>query len=123
MFNTQFPDTPIGLEDIRLRNPKMEEFGEVMNDNELVENYYLFDDKEIFLQIVDRTKTFECLNESNPNNAYHILIREWNPETWQLGQLYEVKIDKMIYASKFTQFLADKVFTHISADNISCCKL
>jgi hypothetical protein len=42
------------------------------------------------------------VNELNPDNAYHILVREFDPESWQLGQLYEVKIDKNIHAGKFS---------------------
>jgi hypothetical protein len=67
-----------------------------------MENYYLFDEKEIYFQIINPEKTFECVNTLQPNNAFHILVREWNPETWLLGPLYEVKIDKMIQASKFS---------------------
>ena len=39
----------------------------------------MFDEKEIYLQIIDPARTFECVNELNPNYAYHLLIREWDP--------------------------------------------
>ena len=51
------------------------------------------------------------------------MIREWNPETWILGPIMEIRIDKSTYASKFSQFLSAKVFPHISPDNLWCSKI
>lgn len=53
--------------------------GEVINDYELMENQYLYDEKEIYLQIINKEKTFNFYNDKQPNNCYYILIREWNP--------------------------------------------
>ena len=58
-----------------------------------------------------------------PHNAYHVLVREWNPETWEFSPMYEVKVDKNILASKFSIFLSEKVFPHIPADNLFSCKV
>ena len=54
---------------------------------------------------------------------YHVIVREWNPETWELGPIYELKIDKMIQASKFSHFLSEHIFSHIDAENLFCCKV
>ena len=40
----------IGLEDFRLRAPQ-NDFGEVISDNMVVENLYLFDDKEFYVHV------------------------------------------------------------------------
>jgi hypothetical protein len=32
-----------------LRNPKFDDLGEVINDCEVMENFYLFDEKEFYL--------------------------------------------------------------------------
>lgn len=54
----------------------------------------LFDGKEIYFQIVDNSKEFTFVNIREPNNCYTILVREWDPETWMFGPLFEVKVDK-----------------------------
>ena len=48
-FNTLFPEKPLALEQFRLRNPKLEDLGEVIYEGETMESYYLFDEKEIYL--------------------------------------------------------------------------
>jgi hypothetical protein len=55
--------------------------------------------------------------------VFHILVREWDQQTWALGPIYEVRVDKNLHASKFSQFLSDKVFPHIDADNLFCSKV
>lgn len=94
-----------------------------MRDNEVIDNYDLYEDKKIFLQIVDRSKSFELLNFKDPSSCYHILVREWDPETWKFGPIYDVKVDKQAYSNKLAIFLSDKVFPHIPPENIQGCKL
>ena len=88
-----------------------------------METFYLFDDKEFYFQEIIPEKNFSFVKESMPNNAFHILVREWNPETWKFGPIYEVKVDKNIHASKFSQFLSEKVFPHIPAETLFCSKV
>lgn len=59
-----------------------------------MDNFDLFDGKEVYFHIMNRERTFEYVNKRNPDNAYHILVREWNPESWEFGPLYEIKVDK-----------------------------
>jgi hypothetical protein len=42
------------------------------------------------------------VNELHPDNAYHVIVREFDPESWLLGPMYEVKIDKNSHAGKFS---------------------
>ena len=63
------------------------------------------------------------MNFKDPNNCYHILVREWNPDTWMLGPMFDVKVDKQAYSNKLAIFLSEKVFPHIPAENIQGCKL
>lgn len=51
------------------------------------------------------------------------MVREWDSETWGFGPIYEVKVDKNAYSNKLAIYLADKVFPHIPAENLSACKL
>ena len=50
-------------------------------------------------------------------------MREWNSETWELGNVIEVRIDKSTYASKFGAFLAANVFPHIPSENLFLTKI
>ncbi len=51
------------------------------------------------------------------------MVREWDPETWKFGPLYEIKVDKNAYSNKLAIFLSDKVFPNIPAEYLSGCKL
>ena len=93
---------PLSIDDVRVRNPKTDDIGDVISDTSSLENQFLYDEKEIYLQIIDKEKTLDLTNDINKHNAYHILIREFNPSTWELGAIYEVKIDKNATASKFS---------------------
>jgi hypothetical protein len=63
------------------------------------------------------------VHEHAPHNAYHVLVREWNPQTWELGPLFEVRIDKNERASNLSAFLTTHVFPHIAPDNLMCSKV
>jgi hypothetical protein len=93
------------LEDIRLRNPKLEDLGEVVNDCDILENFHLYDEKEFYLQIIDKNRDFSFINSQHPENCYHVLLREWNPDTWQLGPIIEVSVDRSTTANKFGNFV------------------
>jgi hypothetical protein len=38
---------------VRIRNPKVDDFGDVILDNSSLEYQYLYDEKDIYMQIVD----------------------------------------------------------------------
>ena len=40
---------PIEFDQIRIRNPKLEDIGDVIMDNSSLENQFLFDEKDVFL--------------------------------------------------------------------------
>lgn len=48
-FNKANLENVVMMEDIRLRNPKLDDLGEVINDCEVLENCHLYDEKEIYL--------------------------------------------------------------------------
>lgn len=87
------------IDSIRLRNPKNDDLGEVMlyNDEDLLEKYFLFDGKEFLVQ-----KAFTKVQEAS---VYNLLVREWNPQTWEFGTLYEITVDKLLSYDKLAVFL------------------
>lgn len=56
-------------------------------------------------------------------DVYHIMVREWDPDTWLFGPIYEVAIDKNCYSNKLAIFLSANIFPHIPADNLQAVKL
>jgi len=71
------------IKDFRLRNPKNDDLGEVMTYDTTtpLDSFFLFDGKQFLVQKSDL--------EVQPN-TYNILVREWNPATWEFGTLYEI---------------------------------
>ena len=63
------------------------------------------------------------MNELNPANAFHIFVREFSPDTWLYGPIFELKIDKNITAAKLANFFSEKVFPHIPVDNLFASKV
>lgn len=89
------------MEEVRIRNPKIDNhIGEVVKENDNLDNLYLFDEKQIYIQVLVPEEQFSCVGRSNAE-CVHVIIREWNAQTWQIGKLYEVKVDKNLSASKF----------------------
>jgi hypothetical protein len=114
---------PIEFDQIRIRNPKVEDIGDVILDNSSLENQFLYDEKDVYLQIVDPERTFEFVNDLAPYNVFHILIREFDPETWQFGPIYELKLDKNLHANKFAALIQEHIYPHIPAANLYCSKV
>lgn len=88
---------------MRLRIPKSEDdFGEVMKEKENLGSAELYDGKEIYVQMVRPENQFEFMPAAGAatKEAYFILFREWNPETWAFGPVIEVKMDKQCYSNK-----------------------
>lgn len=83
----------------------MDDIGDVILENSSLEYQYLYDEKDIYMQIVDQERTFEFVNDLAPYNVFHIMIREFNPETWELGPIYELKLDKNLTANKFAALI------------------
>lgn len=61
-YNKRYPENPVTVEKIRLRNPRLDDFGDVIADSSIMENCYLFDDKEIYVQLLDDHTSFELIN-------------------------------------------------------------
>jgi hypothetical protein len=113
----------LSIEDIRLRNPKNDDLGEVMSytDDDLLEKYFLYDGKEFLVQKVHSSMSRDQVD------VYNILVKEWNPATWEFGTLHEVAIDKMLSCEKLVELLQSSLFPHIPekqlfATKVNICK-
>jgi hypothetical protein len=45
--------------------------------------------------------------------VYHVLVREYHPDTWQLGKITEVQFPKKKKTGVFSQYIHEKLFSHI----------
>ena len=61
-YNKANPENVIDAESIRLRNPKLDDIGEVIHECEILENCHLYDEKEIYMQILDKSRSFDFIN-------------------------------------------------------------
>ena len=51
------------------------------------------------------------------------MIREFDPETWELGPIYEVKLDKNLHANKFASLIQEHIYPHIPSANLYFSKI
>jgi len=65
----------------------------------------------------------DLVNANHPENCYHILFREWDSESWELGPVYEVKVDKAVTGTRLGTFLGTTVFPHIPPEYLFCTKI
>lgn len=103
LYNNKLPTgtSELTIADFRLRNPQ-NDFGSVVNDFDILEDLNLFDDKEIYLQLNQPEKllAYSGTDEAESKRLY-ILIREWDPETWQFGPITEVEVPRTLKAVSF----------------------
>ena len=48
-YNKANPENMLTVDDNRLRNPKLDDLGEVINDCDILENLHLYDEKEFYM--------------------------------------------------------------------------
>ncbi len=123
-YNEQNPEDPLDPDTIRIRNPKSEgDFGELLNDCDILENCHLYDEKELFVSKQNKDRQFDFVNKINPDNSHYILFREWDGETWELGPVYEVRVDKSISGTRLGKLLSESVFPHIPSESLFVTKI
>lgn len=90
---------------------------------QLLDNFYLYDGKEFFVQKVNQDQFISQVDIKQTDGTYTILVREFKAETWEFGTLYEVRIDKMITGSKLGDFLQANLFPHIPSETLVATKV
>lgn len=97
MFNELLKDKDLGftsVDQVRLRNPKNDDMGEVLfNDEATLETLFVFDNKEFIVQKMPESAI-------DTGEHYNVLVREWCPADWSFGPLHEVAIDKLMSTDK-----------------------
>lgn len=100
-------------EDFSLRHPKIDDFGDLLQDDqETLDNFYLFDDKEFYVQIHSDSNDFLTMkpDSEDTNDRFSLLVREFDPDTWQFGKLNEIRIPKLSKINVLTKFVQKELF-------------
>ena len=89
-----------------------------------MENMYLYDDKEFYLHINQPEKlvSFEPAI-ADPTKSLHLLTREWDPQTWQFGELREFQVPRTMKAVDFGRYLQSKFYPHIATEHMFAQKM
>lgn len=55
--------------------------------------------------------------------VYNILVREWNADSWELGPVHEVQVEKMIKCCDLAQFLHENLYPHIPVNQMFAARI
>jgi ubiquitin C-terminal hydrolase len=99
--NQAFPSLALKPTHLRLRERNQERLMKVLNDNEKLANYTLYERKNIAVQVL-----IEPEGEFDSTQLV-IIVRHWSPSTWQLSKPIELVVDKYSSLSKFGAKVAE----------------
>ena len=104
-----------GLKDpsnFRIREKLADKLVQVYHDDRILNTYSMHDDKEIAIQFLPNT---------NNEDKYLAMIKEWNPQTWELTAPVEIWIDKKATVAQFASSLSTAL--GIPVENLVCTKI
>ena len=104
-----------------IRNPKSEDIGEVLLDNKTVEESMLYDEKELYIQRV-AIHVQPTLTTKENDSYLHLLVREFNPHTWELSPVVQFRVSRKALGSQLASFLSTQVFPHIPQEMLFVTK-
>ena len=68
----------------------MYDIGEIVHDNTILEDINLTDDMDFYMHIVDNKFVPYETEIANSQTSASILVREFDPETWELSPIREI---------------------------------
>jgi ubiquitin C-terminal hydrolase len=99
--NAAFPTLALQPTHIRLRERNQERLMKVLNDNEQLSSYTLYERKNIAVQVLTEPE------EEIKTTQLVIVVRHWSPATWSLSKPVELIVDKYSSLSKFGAIVAE----------------
>ena len=78
----------------------------------------MYDGKEFFIQKTNYDQFISQVDHESIDKTYNILVREINGSNWKFGQVYEVRIDRLLTGKKFADFLHTNLFPHIPLSSL-----
>ena len=90
LYNAERPEAKLTIDDFRLRSPNYD-LGEIIHETTWLSSIYMDDDKEFYMHPAQEGKYIPYTKEiSDPQASVSVLVREWDPESWQLSPIREV---------------------------------
>ena len=100
---------------IRLREKANDRLTKLYRDDAILEQYTMFEGKQIAIQILKEPEIVE------PDSLL-IMIRWWNPATWELSQMKEIIVKRYSTMNDFS-YVLEKEFPFILRKDIECWKV
>jgi hypothetical protein len=79
-----------------------------------LDGFFLFDGKEFQIMNAKSEYRLHLSPETPLDQCYSLLVREWRPDTWEFGTLFEVSINKVLSCSQLAELLHRNLYPHIS---------
>ena len=100
---------------IRLREKANDRLTKLYRDDAILEQYSMFEGKQIAIQILKEPEMVE------PDSLL-IMIRCWNPSTWELTQMKEIIVKRYSTMDDFS-YVLEKEYPFILRKDIEWCKV
>lgn len=100
---------------IRLRENANERVTKVYRDDVILEQYSMFEGKQIAIQILKEPEIVD------PDSIL-IMLRCWNPATWELTPMKEILVKRYSTMDEFSNVIHQE-YPFIERKNIECCKV
>ena len=95
---------------IRLRERANDRLTKVYHDETILEQYKMYESKPIAIQVLDEPEDLD-------NDSILIMLRSWNPSTWEMTPMREIVVKRYSTLDNFSSLVA-KEFPKIERDNI-----
>lgn len=111
------------IDQVRLRNPKNDDLGDIIAVNgstseSLLSTLFLHDGKEFLVQKLNPDEQVSQIDINSQDPSYTFLVRQWNPQTWEFGTLYELTIDKTLTCNKLAEFIQANLYPDIDINHL-----
>ena len=100
---------------IRLREKSNDRLTKYYRDDVVLEQYSMFEGKPIAIQILEQPENIDI-------DDIIIMLRCWNPETWEISPMKEIIVKRYSTLDDFSTILA-KEHPSIHRENIEGCKI
>ena len=99
---------------MRLRESAVDKITKVYLDDEFLEKYSMHEGKEIAVQILSEPEVIE-------QDSILIMIRRWDPVSWELTQIKEIFVWWYMTLNEFGTIMSSML--DIPLENIQACKI
>lgn len=100
---------------IRLREKANDRLTKYYRNDTILEQYSMFEGKPIAIQELSEPEELDL-------DSILIMIRCWNPSTWELSPMKEIVVKRYSTLNNFSHVIKNS-YPSIELENIECCKI